>query len=110
MHVQNIAPRRPCSRRTNTGVDTCDGVALGTSGLDRVDRDGQQDQDASDVVGTHLEQWHEGKFFLKSLNCAIVARTTTLQETAIVPCRWAWPELSKVFRNTSVDVCERVFC
>jgi len=67
-------------------VNTCDRVALGMSGLDRVDRDGQQDQKANDVVGTHLEQWHERMFFLKSLNCATVARTTTLQEKAIVPC------------------------
>ena len=86
LHVQNIAPRRSCSRRINTGVDTSDGVVLCTSGLDRVDRDGQQDQEANDVVGTHLEQWHERKFFVKRPNCAIVARPTTLQEKSIVPC------------------------
>lgn len=56
------------------------------SGLDRVDREGQQEQEANDIAGTHPEQWHERKFFLRSLNCAIVARTTTLQEKAIVPC------------------------
>jgi hypothetical protein len=86
LHVQNIAPRRSCSRRINTGVDTCDGVVLCMSGLDRVDRDGQQDKEANDVSGTHLEQWLERKLFVKSPNCAIVARSTTLQVKAIVPC------------------------
>jgi hypothetical protein len=56
LHVQNIAPRRSCSRKINTGVDTCDGVVLCMSGLDRVNRDGQQDKEANDVAGTHLEQ------------------------------------------------------
>jgi hypothetical protein len=56
LHVQNIAPRRSCSRKINTGVDTCDGVVLCMSGLDRVNRDGLQDKEANDVAGTHLEQ------------------------------------------------------